>query len=173
MGTSLGGIAILAIGGLVGFALLNPDDTANPPVAAKKAASSVAGIPADYLALYQSAAGTCPNLDWALLAGVGWVETHHGTLKVKGKPAAGVLSGANSSGAMGPMQFLRRTWNGVRVRHPEIGSNVYDPANAIPAAAHKLCDDGVRAGNIDGALLAYNPSSKYVRDVKKKAAQYR
>jgi hypothetical protein len=36
-----------------------------------------------------------------------------------------------------------------------------------------VCDDGVRAGNVDRALRRYNPSGKYVRDVKAKAADYR
>jgi soluble lytic murein transglycosylase-like protein len=167
--------AALFVGGTLVYGLVTGqldlgtigDHTTISPIAAKKA-SAVAGIPGTYLNLYRSAADTCPHLDWALLAGVGWVESKHGTDK-----ARGVASGSNSAGAMGPMQFLAGTWREVRGKHPGIGSNVYDPAHAIPATAHKLCDDGVRAGNTDQALRRYNNSSKYVRTVEAKAAEYR
>src|SRR6266545_8192331 len=68
-----------------------------PPV---PAASSRANIPADYLALYRSAASTCRGLSWTVLAGVGKVESDHGR-----SPLPGVRSGENSAGAGGPMQI--------------------------------------------------------------------
>ncbi|MEV5720634.1 lytic transglycosylase domain-containing protein [Amycolatopsis mediterranei] len=128
----------------------------------------VADIPGPYLSQYRAAAGTCPGLDWALLAGIGKVETDHGRLK-----APGVRSGANFAGAAGPMQFLPATFAGVRNRHPDVGSDIYDPADAIRAAAHKLCDDGVARGNTDGAIFAYNHAGWYVAKVKDRAAAYR
>src|SRR5438552_2441420 len=102
---------------------------------ADAAGPGVADIPGAYLAQYRAAAGTCTGLDWALLAGIGKVETDHGRLK-----AAGVASGANFAGAAGPMQFLPATFAGVRARHRDVGRDIYDPADAIPAAAHYLCD---------------------------------
>jgi hypothetical protein len=130
--------------------------------------SAVADIPAAYLAHYKAAGTTCPNLDWALLAGIGKVETNHGRLK-----APGVTSGANFAGAAGPMQFLPSTFRGVRKRHPELGTNLYDPAVAIPAAAHLLCDNGVRRGNAYAAIFSYNHADWYVTKVQNKAADYR
>jgi hypothetical protein len=126
------------------------------------------GIPTTIKDLYEAAASTCPNLDWALLAGIGSVESDHGR-----SPLDGVSSGQNEAGAMGPMQFIGPTWNGVRRQHPEIGGNVYDPAHAIPAAAHLLCDTGVREGDVDGAVWMYNHDPAYVEDVKKRADAYR
>lgn len=138
-----------------------------PDAAGGSSGGSTAGIPDTYRSLYKKHGSTCTGLDWATLAAVGKVETDHGQLK-----QAGVRSGSNSAGAQGPMQFLPATFRGVRKRHPDIGSNVYDPANAIPAAAHKLCDDGA-SKNIRTALLSYNHSDAYVRKVLAQAKEYR
>jgi hypothetical protein len=123
-------------------------------------------IPADYLALYQSVP-KCKGLDWQTLAAVGWIETNHGRSKLPG-----VRSGQNYAGARGPMQFLQPTYDGVRKRHPEIGPNIYDPRNAIPAAARKLCDDGADQ-SVRRAIFSYNHSDEYVDDVLAKAKEYR
>ncbi|GAA5103953.1 lytic transglycosylase domain-containing protein [Haloechinothrix salitolerans] len=136
------------------------------PMTANSAAP--ADIPADYLAEYRQAASTCGPLDWALLAGVGKVETDHGR-----SPLPGVHSGANSAGARGPMQFLPATFADVRGHHPEVGPNVYNPRHAIPAAAHYLCDSGLAHGNTRRALWAYNHSTAYADDVLDHAARYR
>jgi hypothetical protein len=132
------------------------------------AGPGVADIPGTYLAQYRAAAATCPGLDWALLAGVGKVETDHGRLK-----APGVRSGANFAGAAGPMQFLPATFAGVRKRHPGLGGDIYDPADAIPAAAHYLCDSGLSAGDTRRAVFAYNHAGWYVDKVTAQAAAYR
>jgi hypothetical protein len=57
-------------------------------------------VPPNYLAIYRSAADTCPGLPWSVLAAIGKVETNHGRLQ-----APGVTSGANFAGAAGPMQI--------------------------------------------------------------------
>lgn len=132
------------------------------------AGPAVADIPPGYLALYRQSAGTCPQLDWALLAGVGKVETNHGRAR-----APGVSSGTNYAGAGGPMQFLRPTFRKVRGTHPELGPNLYDPAHAIPAAAHYLCDGGLRRGDVRAALWTYNHSRAYADQVLTIAARYR
>lgn len=132
------------------------------------AGPGVADIPGTYLAQYRAAAATCPGLDWALLAGVGKVETDHGRLK-----APGVRSGANFAGAAGPMQFLPSTFRGVRQRHRDVGPNQYDPGTAILAAAHLLCDNGVARGDKYHAIFSYNHADWYVVDVEKRAANYR
>jgi hypothetical protein len=129
--------------------------------------SSVAGIPARYLADYRAAGSMCPRLDWAILAGIGAVETNHGRSRLPG-----VDSGANFAGASGPMQFLAGTFASVRARHPDVGPDVYSPEAAIPAAAHLLCDNGYST-NAYGAIFSYNHADWYVREVQARAADYR
>ena len=57
-------------------------------------------IPVGYLAWYIGAARTCQGLPWAVLAGIGKVESDHGQSDLPG-----VHAGANAAGAEGPMQF--------------------------------------------------------------------
>ena len=49
--------------------------------------------------------------------------------------------------------------------------SVYDPADAIPAAARYLVDHGARR-DLDRALFAYNHSWAYVAKVKQLARRY-
>jgi hypothetical protein len=157
-------------------------DAANPPTRtrarqyAKPAAAPLApspaaraGIPANYLALYRSSARLCPGLAWGVLAGIGKVESDHGRSR-----APGVVSGVNSFGCCaGPMQFNIRngppsTWD----RYGR-GSNVYDPRDAIPAAARLLCANGARGGaDVRGAIYAYNHAGWYVDQVLTLARAY-
>jgi membrane-bound lytic murein transglycosylase B len=51
-------------------------------------------------------------------------------------------------------------------------ASVYDPGDAIPAAARYLCDHGAPR-RLDRALYAYNHSWAYVATVKAIAARYR
>jgi hypothetical protein len=129
--------------------------------------TALSDIPPDYLRAYQ-AAGAAAGLDWVYLAAIGKVETDHGRLR-----APGVRAGANAAGAMGPMQFVAGTW----VRHGVDGNHdgrrdVYDPADAIPAAAGYLKASGA-PGDWDAAIFAYNHASWYVAAVKAWAARYR
>jgi hypothetical protein len=142
-----------------------------PPVAAPSATApaSVADIPAEYLALYRQSGGICPGLDWALLAGVGKIETDHGRARLPG-----VRSGTNYAGAAGPMQFLFPTFGEVRGKYRDVGPDIYAPEHAIPAAAHYLCDGGLAAGRgVRAALWIYNHSSSYADAVLAAAARYR
>jgi membrane-bound lytic murein transglycosylase B len=50
-------------------------------------------------------------------------------------------------------------------------TSVYDPGDAIPAAARYLCAHGA-PGQLDRALFAYNHSRAYVRRVKQLARRY-
>jgi len=85
-------------------------DTSQP------SASALSDIPADYLALYQAAALSCPGLDWSVLAAIGKVETDHGRSTLPG-----IHSGHNSAGAEGPMQFLPATFAGYdHPPHPAV-----------------------------------------------------
>jgi hypothetical protein len=151
------------------------------PVPARGRAAR-ADVPARYLTLYQHASGTCPRLSWALLAAVGKVESDHGR-----SPAPGVRSGVNRAGCCaGPMQFNVRngppsTW--AAWRRP--GDSVYDPADAIPAAARKLCAGGLAgppppdpcprlagSARVQAAVHAYNHACWYVGRVQAQAAVY-
>jgi hypothetical protein len=134
---------------------------------------ATADIPRSYLRLYCQA-GARYRVPWSVLAAIGKVESDHGRLRLPG-----VRSGLNRyrdkhgrlrSCCAGPMQFNLRdgppsTWQ----RHGR--GNVYDPADAIPAAARKLVADGARR-NLDRAIHAYNHSWAYVAQVKQLARRY-
>ena len=128
--------------------------------------AAVADIPAGYLRLYRQA-GARYRLPWTVLAAIGKVESDHGR-----SPLPGVRSGSNWAGACGPMQIgcvpgskAGNAW----VRYGR--GSVYDPADAIPAAARYLVDHGARH-HLDRALFAYNHSRTYVARVKQLARRY-
>ena len=140
---------------------------------AQPSALALADIPAAYLPLYQSA-GARYGVDWAILAAVGSVETDHGRSR-----QPGVVSGVNTYGCCaGPMQFNVR--NGPPSTWDRYGSDgnrdgrvdVYDPGDAIPAAADLLRANGA-PGDYERALYAYNHAGWYVDQVLRKAAEYR
>ena len=128
-------------------------------------------IPPTYLTLYMDAAKTCPGLPWAVLAGIGKVESDHGR-----SPLPGVRSGANFAGAEGPMQFEPTTFAQYAVDGDHDGQlSPYDPADAVFTAAAMLCADGAASGTQAGirqAVFAYNHSQSYVTLVLSWAARY-
>jgi hypothetical protein len=137
---------------------------------ARVSAAARADIPPRYLRLYQRAAArTCPGLPWGVLAAVGKLESDHGRSRLPG-----VRSGWNRAGAAGPMQFgigVGRAGN-AWARYGR-GGNVYDPADAIPAAARYLCAAGAHRGrDLRGALFVYNHSRAYVAQVLAVARRY-
>jgi cell wall-associated NlpC family hydrolase len=70
------------------------------------------------------------------------------------------------------MQFLRGTWDEFGVDGNHDGrTNVYDPADAIPAAARYLQHNGAPA-KIRAALFQYNHSTSYVDTVLAQARTY-
>jgi membrane-bound lytic murein transglycosylase B len=126
------------------------------------------------LQLYRQAAGRCPGLSWAVLAAIGKVESDHGRSRLPG-----VRSGWNAAGAAGPMQFgigVGRAGNAWARYGADLDRDgrrsVYDPGDAIPAAARYLCTAGA-PHQLDRALYAYNHSWSYVAKVKAIAARYR
>jgi hypothetical protein len=140
--------------------------------------AALSDIPADYLAIYQRA-GDDEGLDWAILAAIGKIETDHGRSRLPG-----VHSGINCAGAAGPMQL------GIGAGNHRCGDagnawatygtdgngdgrrDVYDPADAIPAAAGYLRAAGAPA-DYRGAIFAYNHAAWYVAQVLATAARYR
>ncbi|WP_261562801.1 C40 family peptidase [Frankia tisae] len=133
--------------------------------------AAIDDIPPDYLTLYMQAAPTCPGLSWTTLAAIGKIESDHGRSRMPG-----VISGTNSAGAAGPMQFLAPTFAEAIARHhlaPGGASppSLYNPQDAVYAAAAYLCDNHV-ATDLPGALWAYNHSDAYVAQVVTQAEQY-
>ncbi|WTW98193.1 bifunctional lytic transglycosylase/C40 family peptidase [Streptomycetaceae bacterium NBC_01309] len=121
-------------------------------------ASALADIPPAYLTLYQNAAASCPGLPWTVLAAIGKTESDHGR-----NPDL-----VSNAGALGPMQFMPATWTQYGA-----GGDIWNPADAIPAAARYLCAGGARDGkDLRGAVFAYNHDWTYVDTVLARAAAY-
>ena len=163
-------LAVTAYGVAQDLGLLEPPAQAAP---ARRAASqptpsqaAVVDIPAGYLRLYR-AAGVRYRLPWPLLAAIGKVESDHGRTRL-----AGVRSGSNWAGACGPMQIGCVPGSKAGNAWARYGrGSVYDPADAIPAAARYLVDHGARR-HLDRALFTYNHSWSYVAKVKQLARRY-
>lgn len=138
------------------------------------------------------------GVEWWMLAGIGAVESGHGTYGGTSVRADGSLDGsimgialdgtngtqAISTGgdgapdrAMGPMQFIPSTWkmyasdgNGDGVADPQ---NMYD---ATVAAARYLCRASTGLGDeaaLRRAYFSYNHADWYVQKVIERAWQYR
>ena len=134
--------------------------------------TATGAIPPAMLALYQQAAATCPGLPWTVLAAIGTVESDNGTSTLPG-----VTSGLNAAGlAAGPMQFEPATFAAYGLPVPPGGvspPDIYDPVDAVYAAARMLCANGARNGaNIPGSVFAYNHASWYVAEVLALAQSY-
>lgn len=122
-------------------------------------------IPADWLTSFFAAAARY-NVPWAVIAGIGKVETDFGRSTLPG-----VHSGANFAGAEGPMQFEPATWVAYGADCGG-GRNVYDYRDAICGAAHYLAASGASTGNVAGAIWAYNHADWYVASVLSWATKY-
>jgi hypothetical protein len=153
-------------------AAAHPATPRRPPTPTSQAAQ--ADLPPGWLGLYRSGARHCPGLAWTVLAAIGKVESDHGRAQLPG-----VRAGWNHAGAAGPMQFgigkgrAGNAWARFGRDYDHDGRiSVYDPGDAIPAAARYLCDAGA-PHRLDAALYAYNPSLRYVALVKRWAARYR
>ncbi|MEV3923736.1 lytic transglycosylase domain-containing protein [Actinomadura coerulea] len=117
-------------------------------------------IPSNYVTLYKAAEKE-HGISWAVLAGVGKVESDHGRSTLPG-----VSSGQNYAGAAGPMQFIAPTWEKYGANGPTINEkgelgkpdgkrSRYDPGDAIFAAAVYLKALGAPA-QTRRALWQYN-----------------
>ena len=166
------------------------------------------GIPISALEAYGYAARVAEvenpqcHLSWTTLAGIGMVESHHGTYRGSeiapngdvSPPIRGVhLDGTNGNlaildreaspdgepvyaRAMGPMQFIPETWRlyGVDANNDRVVSpDNFDDA-ALSAAGY-LCFRGKDMATPRGwmnALRAYNQSEPYARAVRDWATAY-
>ncbi len=153
----------------VAFAALAGIDKASATLSQPPSPDAMADIPSDLLATYQEAATSCPGMAWQILAAIGKVETDHGRSTLPG-----VHSGANSAGAMGPMQFLGPTWQAYGVDGNHDGrKDVFNPTDAIWGAANYLCKNGAgRPDRLRDAIWRYNHSQTYVTTVLDHARRY-
>ena len=132
-----------------------PHHTPPPPPADGPGA---ADIPSDYLRLYHDA-GSAQGVSWRILAAIGKNESDHGR-----SSAPGVHSGLNFANCCaGPMQMCTqdscgKTWQAYAVDGNGDGvASVYDPADAIYAAAHLVQNLQNIFGNHEKLILAaYN-----------------
>jgi hypothetical protein len=140
------------------------------PVAAKpvqqvKPGAGASDIPAAYLRLYRRAA-RAEGVDWRIVAAVGKSESDHGRSR-----ARGVATGLNYARCCaGPMQFCTvkscgNTWRAYATDGNGDGRrSVYDPADAIPAAAALIADLRALVGpRTDLILASYNAGPAYAR----------
>lgn len=140
-------------------------------------------IPEKYLPVYQEAAEEY-DVPWKLLASVHRVETIFSTMDPMESPV----------GALGPFQFMPRTWvgwshpggdigeldEGIDItdtslieEHNGYGVDVEGKGSADPfniydsayAAASYLADHGAAEGELEEALFSYNRSDDYVNEV--------
>ncbi|MHB8242208.1 MAG: C40 family peptidase [Solirubrobacteraceae bacterium] len=128
----------------------------------------VAGIPAEYLQLFQ-AAGARYGVPWTVLAGIGKVECDDGQ---NPDPSCTHEGAVNYAGAGGPMQFLASTWAIYGVSATGHGPpDRWNAADAIFAAARYLKANGA-PGELQRAIFAYNHSTAYVQEVLRWASIY-
>lgn len=157
---------------------------------------ATAEIPPELLPIYMAAAVTCPGLPWPVLAGIGWVESRHGggradpisgdvTPPIVG-PAidgregfAAIRDPTQPDGwahALGPMQFLSTTWSTSGLlapdRPPGASPDVHNAWDAIYSAAGYLCAGRTEFVDARAAVLRYNRSDAYYREVMAKATEY-
>lgn len=186
------GVALLLASPIALAAVITgPTDAMTAP-----SALAISEIPSDLLPVYMSASITCPGLPWQVLAGVGWVESHHASGRAD--PSTGdvrppivgpALDGANGfaaiadpsqpdgwAHALGPMQFLSTTWQAWATlapdRPPSESADVNNAWDAIYTAARYLCGGHHQLDDVHAALLSYNHSEAYVEQVMTKATAY-
>lgn len=157
---------------------------------------ATAEIPPELLPIYMAAALTCPGLPWPVLAGIGWVESRHGGGRadpisgdiappivgpaIDGREGSAAIRDASQpdgwAHALGPMQFLSTTWSTSGLlapdRPPGSTPNVHNAWDAIYSAASYLCAGRTEFGDVRAAVLRYNRSDTYYREVIAKATDY-
>jgi hypothetical protein len=182
----LGALAVAALGWLASCAVVvavvlmaigarpgTPSFEASGP-----SPTALADVPSRYVAIYRHT-GVEQGIDWAVLAAIGKVETDHGRSRLPG-----VRSGVNCAGAAGPMQLgvgagdhgcgdAGNAWEtyGTDGNHDGV-RDVYDPEDAVPAAAAYLRAAGA-PDDYRRAIFAYNHASWYVSEVLTWAERYR
>lgn len=143
------------------------------------------GIPATAVLAYARAQLTAPcTIGWTTIAGLGWIESQHGTLGGRRLGADGrstpPIVGPQLDGgldhAYGPMQFIPDTWSRYATDGDGDGlADIDDIFDAAKASADYLCADGYDLSTASGwaqAVFSYNHSQQYVNDVYAAAIAY-
>lgn len=159
------------------------------------------GIPAPAVRAYGTAqlwlAAEQPDchLSWNTLAGIGWIESQHGTLggrtlepdghsstPIRGPALDGsggfgaIRDGGGWARALGPMQFLGSTWQRWHADADGDGwADADDLDDAALAAGRYLCADDhdlATATGWEAAVYSYNHDASYVRQVADAADTY-
>jgi len=166
------------------------------------------GIPARALAAYAGGAVrlalTWPEcgVTWNTLAGIGWVESHHGELfgdvikedgfmsaPIFGPPLVGdgtmnipdfddgnFDGSADFDRAVGPMQIIPQTWAAWNVDGNADGDpNGQQIDDSVVSSANYLCYSSATMTTADGwkqGLWSYNQLDSYADDVRAKANEY-
>lgn len=155
-------------------------------------AAAVGELGTDLIDLYRSAASTCDGLAWNVLAGIAEIESHQGSIfggvigadgrveppiigiALDGRPGLAAIRDTDDGRydqdriwdrAVGPFQFIPTSW--AIYGTDANGDGVADPHNMVDAAhaaVNHLCPRG-SIGDIDAAILGYNRSYTYLRDV--------
>lgn len=149
--------------------------------------ANLTGIPATALRAYAAAQLAAPaacHLGWTTLAGIGWIESGHGThggstLQANGETTR-AISGPQLAGglgtALGPMQFIVSTWDRWATDGDGDGTaDVNNINDAAYTAARYLCADGrdlSRASDWAAAIFSYNHAQWYVDEVYNAANTY-
>ncbi len=154
---------LLALTGLLAIPLVTASGGgALPP-------TPISDIPERALNAYRHVDSWCPGLRWELVAGIGWVESRHGTTRgaaidpesgevrpwILGPPLDGSEAARRQpvgqwigwwglpgpwQQAVGPMQFLPATFDAWAVDRDEDGvTNPHDIDDAVATAADYLC----------------------------------
>ena len=146
-----------------------------------------AGIPVPAMRAYARAQLARPQgcaLGWTTLAGIGWVESQHGTLGGRvlgddGRSSTPIVGPALSGGldhAYGPMQFIPSTWARWASDGDGDGlADVDDLDDAAMTAMRYLCGTGqdlTTGAGWSQAVFAYNHSQAYVDQVRAAADTY-
>ena len=176
--------AALIVLGLPLTILLLLDPTSSPPCGGSPTGPgpvSVPGIPTSLLSIFEGAAQqfALGSDGWAYLAALNDAESTFGT---DNGPGTGVLSGANSAGAAGPMQIgiggaATDNWDTIVAQIPAglAGGtqppSVYNETDAVYGAAALLQKSGA-PGDWQAALVAWNDYPPEIAQVTQLVAQY-
>lgn len=149
--------------------------------------ANLTGIPSTAVRAYAAAQLAAPaacHLGWTTLAGIGWIESGHGThggstLLANGD-TTGSITGPQLTGgmgkAMGPMQFIADTWRRWATDGDGDGTaDVNNINDAAYTAARYLCADGrdlSKAADWAAAIYSYNHAQWYVDEVYNAANTY-
>ncbi|WP_382308045.1 lytic transglycosylase domain-containing protein [Herbiconiux sp. UC225_62] len=142
------------------------------------------------------------HLGWNTLAGIGWVESHHGTIfggdiqddgvtsdliigvaldgngfqEIPDSDAGAVDGDTEWDRAVGPMQIVPTTWAAWATEANGDGvPDIHNIDDASLSAAEYLCYSGGDLGTEDGwrtAIAAYNESPAYLDEVLDYANRY-